>query len=164
MAKNFSEQISDVKVTLNRLNQVKKSDCKTGSFFKDSLLKWSELNFRKDFIDYVAEVREISETLPQILLHQDVLVQSLLKRFTFEYKNSVEALFDLLEALSRDVGKEFIKYFPETLIKFECLITKALGMNLRFLNNYLLALHACASYFMKNYLVIFREHCKLPRI
>ena len=62
---------------------MKKSDCKTGSFFKDSLLKWSELNFRKDFIDYVAEVREISETLPQILLHQDVLVQSLLKRFTF---------------------------------------------------------------------------------
>ena len=127
MAKNFSEQISDVKVTLNRLNQVKKSDCKTGSFFKDSLLKWSELNFRKDFIDYVAEVREISETLPQILLHQDVLVQSLLKRFTFEYKNSVEALFDLLEALSRDVGKEFIKYFPETLIKFECLINEGIG-------------------------------------
>lgn len=122
MTQNFSEQISEVRVTLNRLNQVKKSKCKTCSFFKDALLKWSELNFRKDFIDYVSEVREISETLPQILLHQDVLVQSLLRRFCIQSKNSFEALFDLLEAISRDVGREFLKYFPEAMIKFESLI------------------------------------------
>ena len=122
MTQNFSEQISEVRVTLNRLNQVKKSKCKTCSFFKDAVLKWSELNFRKDFIDYVSEVREISETLPQILLHQDVLVQSLLRRFCIQSKNSFEALFDLLEAISRDVGREFLKYFPEAMIKFESLI------------------------------------------
>jgi len=122
MAKNFSEQVSDVKVTLKRLNQVKKSKRKSCSFFKDSLLKWSELNFRKDFIDYHSEVRELSETLPQILLHQEVLVQSLLQRFCIESKNSFEALFDLLDAISRDIGREFLRYFPDTMMKFERLI------------------------------------------
>ena len=43
-------------------------------------------------------------------------------------------------------------------------IIKMSFMNLRFLNNYLLALHACASYFMRIYLVIFQEHCELRRI
>ena len=122
MAKNFSEQVSDVKVTLKRLNQVKKSKRKSCSFFKDSLLKWSELNFRKDFIDYHSEVRELSETLPQILLHQEVLVQSLLQRFCIESKNSFEALFDLLDAISRDIGREFFRYFSDTMMKFERLI------------------------------------------
>lgn len=92
-------------------------------FFKDTLNKWTELNCRKEVVDYVAEVNGISETLPQILLHQDILIQSLLRRLTFESKHSLEALFDILEALARDVRSDFSRHFPETLNMFLCLIS-----------------------------------------
>ena len=164
MTQNFSEQISEVRVTLNRLNQVKKSKCKTCSFFKDALLKWSRLNFRKDFIDYVSEVREISETLPQILLHQDVLVQSLLRRFCIQSKNSFEALFDLLEAISRDVGREFLKYFPEAMIKFESLIKEGVEHEPEILKQLFTCFARLCKLLHEDLSRDISEHCELRRI
>ena len=53
-------------------------------FFHEAFMKWNELNCGADFSAYYSEVNQFCQSLPQLVLHQKVILDKLLARLTFE--------------------------------------------------------------------------------
>ena len=95
----FSKEVGEINVALHKSRRREKRARAVESFFVAEISNCCELNLGAGFLQYIAEIRDVAQTLPQILLHSKIIIQSLLKRLRIESKNSLEPLFLLLDAL-----------------------------------------------------------------
>ncbi|XP_054807809.1 U3 small nucleolar RNA-associated protein 20 isoform X1 [Prosopis cineraria] len=111
--KTFYERIDDIDINVYQsLEKVKLEPSEGSSFFRDCLVEWRELNTAEDFISYYEEVMPYTQTLPLVLLHKESLISKLLSRLQLKARLSLEPIFRLIAALSRDLLEEFVPLLP----------------------------------------------------
>ncbi|CAK8567091.1 unnamed protein product [Lathyrus sativus] len=110
---SVSQQIDNIDISgvYISLEQIK-AEPKEGSFFRDCLMEWRELNTTEDFISLYEEVLTCTQTHYLVLLQKELLISKLLSRLHMKARLSLEPLLMLIAALSRDLLEEFIPLFP----------------------------------------------------
>ncbi|BBN08979.1 U3 small nucleolar RNA-associated protein 20 [Marchantia polymorpha subsp. ruderalis] len=112
--KNFSQRVEEVDVDVFRsLTPVKFEPSSGSSFFHENLVRWRELNCAAEFNDVYHELLPLVQTLPQLLLHKDLIMNSLLSRVRLSAMLSLEPILSLIALLSRDLQGEFIPYLAK---------------------------------------------------
>ncbi|KAF8392350.1 hypothetical protein HHK36_022692 [Tetracentron sinense] len=109
--KNFSQRVEEIEVDVFRsLDPLKSEPSEGSSFFRDCLVQWRELNTAEDFISFYEELMPWVQTLPQILLHKDIIVSNLISRLKMKARLSLEPILRLIAALSRDLLEDFFPF------------------------------------------------------
>ena len=83
----------------------------SNSYFKTALDNWVELNLSEDFTDFSKRLLPLSDSLPQIIHHQDQIVDLLVEYVEKEQTAALEPLLDLVSHFAHDVGLRFEKHF-----------------------------------------------------
>ncbi|KAJ4812893.1 Small subunit processome component 20-like protein [Rhynchospora pubera] len=114
--KSASKRIQEIKIDVYRNLAPVKSEPSSGSFFRDALIEWRELNTTEDFVSFYNEMMPLVQTLPQIILHREKIFSELIKRLNMEAPFSLQPILMLIADLSRDILEEFLP-FLERLTK-----------------------------------------------
>lgn len=107
--------------SLDPLRKVRRHDLdaedfeSTTSYFRNGLEKWNELNIASGFISFKRSALPISESLAQILHHEEKIMDLLAQHISMQEKESLEPLLDLLTALAHDLGVRFEKHYARSL-------------------------------------------------
>lgn len=77
--KNFSQRLEEIEIDVFRsLDPLKTEPSEGSSFFRDCLVQWRELNTAEDFISFYEEMMPLVQTLPQVLLHKELIISKFL--------------------------------------------------------------------------------------
>ena len=95
----------------------KRAEPLTGStcFFQERLAAWRELNAAHDWLEAATELHSLCQSLPQLLHHQDEILDIILSRINMEASLSLEPLLELLGALARDLQADFLPHMDRVL-------------------------------------------------
>ncbi|KAA8534172.1 hypothetical protein F0562_031635 [Nyssa sinensis] len=112
--KTFSQRIEEVEIDVFRsLDPLKAEPSEGSSYFRDCLVQWRELNTAEDFISFYEEMLPLVQTLPQIILHKDLILSKLLSRLQMKGRLSLEPILRLIAALSRDLLEDFFPFLQK---------------------------------------------------
>ncbi|XP_059666315.1 uncharacterized protein LOC132312087 [Cornus florida] len=121
--KTLSQKIEEIEIDVFRsLDPLKADPSKGSSFFRDCLVQWRELNTAEDFISFYEEIMPSVQTLPQVILHKELIISKLLSRLQLKGRLSLEPILRLIPALSRDLLEDFIPFLQEIANSFVCLL------------------------------------------
>ncbi|KAJ9315124.1 hypothetical protein DTO271D3_4577 [Paecilomyces variotii] len=116
----FSQRIARLKI--DPIHRVRRpsfgeedGDDETFSHFRSSLEHWGELNLTDNFVQFVRRVNSLSESLPQILYHEEKIMGLLVEYIDKRDQLSIEPLLSLLAQFARDLGVRFEKYFASAV-------------------------------------------------
>lgn len=116
---SFKSKIDDLRIEPARNLQKRVHDYVESSHFLASFEHWKETNLSAEFSQFVNDVEDLIQTLPQIIYHDtkifDLLISSIEKHDEF----SLEPLLDLLAQFCHDLGPDFLKFYEKSLL---CLI------------------------------------------
>ncbi|XP_073273960.1 uncharacterized protein [Primulina huaijiensis] len=119
--KTFSQRIEEIDIDVYRsLDPLK--DEPISSFFLDFLVEYRELNTAEDFISFYEEMLPLVQTLPQIILHKELIITSLLSRLQLKGRLSLEPILRSIAALSRDLLEDFIPFLQRIANSLESLL------------------------------------------
>ncbi|CAH2042261.1 unnamed protein product [Thlaspi arvense] len=109
--KTFCQRIEEIDIDVFRsLDPLKSEPSEGSSFFRDCLVEWRELNTAEDFITFYEQMMPFVQTLPQIILHKELILSELLSRLQMKGRLSLEPILRLLAALSRDLLEDFLPF------------------------------------------------------
>ncbi|KAK3309713.1 armadillo-type protein [Chaetomium strumarium] len=117
---SFSNKISKLKA-LDPLRKVRRHDLDaedlsvTTSYLRNGLEKWAELNLSRPYMAFKREINPLTESLAQILYHEDRIMDLLAEYIARHEKDALEPLLDLVAAFARDLGIRFEKHYPRAL-------------------------------------------------
>lgn len=116
----FSQRIARLKI--DPIHRVRRpsfgdedGDNETFSHFRSSLEHWAELNLTENFVQFVRRVNPLSESLAQILYHEEKIMGLLVEYIDKRDQLSMEPLLSLLAQFARDLGVRFEKYFASAV-------------------------------------------------
>ncbi|KAF5470647.1 hypothetical protein F2P56_011147 [Juglans regia] len=110
--KTFSQRVGEIEIDVYRSLDEVKPEPAEGSFFRDCLIEWRELNTAEDFISFYVEIMPLVQTLPLVLLHKELIVSKLLSSLHMKARLSLEPILRLIAALSRDLLVDLIPFLP----------------------------------------------------
>eukprot|EP00798_Chlamydomonas_sp_ICE-L_P023338 gene23338-30587_t len=115
--RTFAERIADVEIDVyRRLHPVRAEPWQGAtSFFQEHLLKWRELNSTEHFLAVEFAVRPLTQTLPQLVHHKDVILDHLLGAMHMGAVLSLPAILHLTSVLARDLQQDYMPYFPKVM-------------------------------------------------
>jgi len=102
----FTQRIAKLKIDPIRRLRITDDDGNSEgltSHFRIALEKWRETNLSEDFTQFSREVGSLCDNLPQVLHHQDRIVDLLLEYIERGKTVSVEPLLDLVPRLAQDI-------------------------------------------------------------
>ncbi|KAJ8506605.1 hypothetical protein OPV22_007491 [Ensete ventricosum] len=109
--KSFSQRVEEIDINVYRsLDPVKAQPSAGSSFLLESLVYWRELNTAEDFISFYEKMMPLVQTLPQVILHKEIIISELLDRLNVKARLSLEPILMLISALSRDLLDEFLPF------------------------------------------------------
>jgi U3 small nucleolar RNA-associated protein 20 len=115
----FSQRIARLKIDPVRrprgLIQEEQETNATFSYFKSSLDRWIDSNLSDQFTKFVKDVELLSESLPQILHHENEIAGLLLSAIENGTSVSLEPLLDLISQLAHDLGPRFESHFSRAV-------------------------------------------------
>ncbi|RKU46137.1 U3 snoRNP protein [Coniochaeta pulveracea] len=117
---SFTSKVSKLH-SLDPLRKVRRHDLDnedlsaSTSYLRNGLDKWSELNLSKNFTAFRRELAPLTDSLPQILHHQDKIMELLATYIARNDKESLEPLLDILTAFAHDLGVRFERHYPQAL-------------------------------------------------
>ncbi|KAL2137020.1 hypothetical protein VTI74DRAFT_10496 [Chaetomium olivicolor] len=117
---SFSTKISKLH-SLDPLRKVRRHDLDaedlsaTTSYFRNGLDKWAELNISRPYMAFKREINPLTESLAQILYHEDRIMDLLAEYIARHEKEALEPLLDLVTAFAHDLGVRFEKHYPRAL-------------------------------------------------
>ncbi|KAK3362295.1 armadillo-type protein [Lasiosphaeria hispida] len=126
---SFTTKISKLH-SLDPLRKVRRHDLEaedlsaTTSYLHNGLEKWAELNISRPFMLFRRDVTPLSESLAQILYHEDRIMDLLAEYIARHDKEALEPLLDLLTAFAHDLGVRFEKHYPRALALVVALASK----------------------------------------
>ncbi|KAL3883204.1 hypothetical protein ACJMK2_029494, partial [Sinanodonta woodiana] len=108
----FSERIANINIdVIHQIKQQEETPGETGTYFYQSLENWVELNCTKHFTDFYHQVHDKVQTFPQLVHHEDFLVESLQTHLQIQDCLALEPLLDLVVQLARDLQTDFYVHF-----------------------------------------------------
>ncbi|KAK4129004.1 hypothetical protein N657DRAFT_49693 [Parathielavia appendiculata] len=117
---SFSAKISKLH-SLDPLRKVRRHDLDaedlsaTTSYLRNGLEKWAELNLSRPYMAFKKEINPLTESLAQILYHEDRIMDLLAEYIARHEKEALEPLLDLITAFAHDLGVRFEKHYPRAL-------------------------------------------------
>ncbi|KAK4192841.1 small subunit processome component 20 [Podospora australis] len=117
---SFSAKISKLH-SLDPLRKVRRHDLEaedlnaTTSYLRNGLDKWAELNLSKSYTAFKRQVTPLTDSLAQILYHEDKIMDLLAEYISRHEKDAIEPLLDLVTAFAHDLGMRFEKHYPRAL-------------------------------------------------
>lgn len=114
----FSQRIAKLKI--DPIHRVRRTSLGDGDgddtpHFRASLEHWMELNLSENFSEFSRRVSPLSESLAQILYHEEKIIGLLLEYIGKRDRLSMEPLLDLIAQFARDLGQKFEKHFAPTV-------------------------------------------------
>ncbi|KAJ5662713.1 hypothetical protein N7462_011639 [Penicillium macrosclerotiorum] len=110
----FSQRIAKLKIDpIHRVRRASfgEDDDETTSYFRSALDHWVDMNLSDNFTQFARRVNYLSESLAQILYHEEKIMGLLVEFIEKRDHNSVEPLLSLLAQFARDLGVRFEKHF-----------------------------------------------------
>ncbi|KAJ4419102.1 U3 snoRNP protein [Neurospora sp. IMI 360204] len=117
---SFSTKISKLH-SLDPLRKVRRHDLEaedldaTTSYLRNGLDRWSELNISRAYVNFRNQVTRLTDSLAQILYHEDRIMDLLVEHTEQHNKETLEPLLDLITAFAHDLGLRFEKHYPRAL-------------------------------------------------
>lgn len=87
----------------------------TSSHFISTLEHWQEVNLSGNFTDFAYQVRNYTQSLPQIIHHQSKIFDALYDHIDTYDPHSIQPLLELLAQFVHDLGSDFMVYYPRIL-------------------------------------------------
>lgn len=113
----FSQRIAKLKI--DPIHRVRRDsfgeDDETSSYFRSALDHWVEMNLSDNFSQFARRVNNLSESLAQILYHEEKIMALLVEYIEKRDQNSIEPLMSLLAQFARDLGVRFEKHFATSV-------------------------------------------------
>uniref|UniRef100_A0A8C4N0E1 Uncharacterized protein n=1 Tax=Eptatretus burgeri TaxID=7764 RepID=A0A8C4N0E1_EPTBU len=81
------------------------------TYFSEGVQKWREMHCTAHYDIFLSEVSGLVHTFPQLVYHQDTIVQSLQNHLLVPNSTALEPLLDLVVQLVRDLQKDFYPHF-----------------------------------------------------
>ncbi|KAL4521880.1 hypothetical protein Ndes2526B_g01987 [Nannochloris sp. 'desiccata'] len=115
--KTFKQRVNNVEVDVYRSLGPKRAEPLAGStcFFQERLAAWRELNAAHDWLEAATELHSLCQSLPQLLHHQEDILEIILPKVNVEASLSLEPLLELLGALARDLQADFLPHMDRVL-------------------------------------------------
>ena len=110
----FSQRVAKLKIDpIHRVRRASfgENGDETSSYFRSAFDHWAELNLTENFVQFARRVGPLSESLAQILYHEDKIMAFLAEFIDKRDQNAMEPLLSLLAQFARDLGVRFEKYF-----------------------------------------------------
>ncbi|CAL9158827.1 unnamed protein product [Musa hybrid cultivar] len=122
--KSFSQRVEEIDINVYRsLDPVKAQPSAGSSFLRESLVYWRELNTAEDFISFYEKMMPLVQTLPQVILHKEIIMSELLDRLHVKARLSLEpilmyvlCLFD--SKFCNDISSGFFLFHASYVINF----------------------------------------------
>ncbi|KAK4180815.1 putative U3 small nucleolar RNA-associated protein 20 [Triangularia setosa] len=117
---SFSTKISKLH-SLDPLRKVRRHDLEaedleaSTSYLRNGLDRWAELNLSKTYVAFRLKVTRLTDSLAQILHHEDKIMDLLAEAISAHQKDALEPLLDLVTAFAHDLGVRFEKHYPRAL-------------------------------------------------
>ena len=93
--KNFAARISEVDVDVHRMGELHRPARQLLVLHHGSLVQWAD-NCGADYSALKAEIEQLCQSLPQLVLHQNEILDAILRRLTYDAKVSLEAILACL--------------------------------------------------------------------
>jgi U3 small nucleolar RNA-associated protein 20 len=117
---SFNAKISKLH-SLDPLRKIRRHDLDaedldaTTSYLRNGLDRWAELNLSKPYMAFKRAINPLTESLAQILYHEDRIMDLLAEYIARHEKEALEPLLDLITAFAHDLGVRFEKHYPRAL-------------------------------------------------
>ena len=113
----FSQRIAKLKIDpIRRTKRIAELEPQDGSScLRAALEQWKDVNMSAIFTAFVQEVDPLCQSLPQVVHHQDQILEVLLRHVEKHDAYSLEPLLDLVAQLAHDLGARFEKSFEGTV-------------------------------------------------
>jgi U3 small nucleolar RNA-associated protein 20 len=85
------------------------------SYFKNSLAEWRDLNISENFTAFARQAAPLCESLPQLIHHNDRILDLLIQYIEKGDGWSAEPLLSLLAHFAHDLGVRFEKHFERVV-------------------------------------------------
>ncbi|EPX71364.1 U3 snoRNP protein Utp20 [Schizosaccharomyces octosporus yFS286] len=120
----FSKRVDNLKIDV--AHKVRRAadieDENLESYFISCLNKWVELNLSTHFTSFLREVSPYTQSLPQLIFHQETIF-SILEKYASEGNSlSLQPLLELITQFARDLTTEFAVYVDRTLLLLSKLV------------------------------------------
>lgn len=87
----------------------------TSSYFRNALDEWLDRNLSEDFTDFAKQALPFSDSLAQIVHHQQKIIDLLLASIESGHTVALEPLLDLVAHFAHDLGLRFEEHFERTV-------------------------------------------------
>lgn len=112
---SFRERIESIKIEPN-LNLITRAhDYVETSHFLATLEHWKEINISGNFTEFLEKAEPISQTLAQLLHHQNTIFDALFEHIQKNDANSIQPLLEILAQFIHDLGPDFMIYYQRFL-------------------------------------------------
>jgi len=128
----FSERISHITVMpypegeIGAMVQIE--EVHHTSYLHRTILHWQEICCSVDFSAFALKALPLCQNLSQLILHADVLVETLQESMTNLNVFSVDALSHCVVAIARDLSADFFQYFESTVETFVSVLDNCAGL------------------------------------
>ena len=112
---SFKAKIDDLKIEPARNLTKRAHDYVETSHLLASFDHWKEINLSAGFSAFADENENIIQTLPQILYHQDKILNNLVEHIDEHDDKSLQPLLDLLAQFCHDLGPDFMKFYEKAV-------------------------------------------------
>lgn len=116
---SFSQRIARLKIDPIRRSRGHQLDenglFPSTSYFRNALDEWVDRNLSEDFTEFTRQVLSLCDSLPQILHHEQKIIDLLLGYIKNGNTVSLEPLLDLVSHFAHDLGLRFEKHFERTV-------------------------------------------------
>ncbi|KRZ15982.1 Small subunit processome component 20 -like protein [Trichinella zimbabwensis] len=111
----FNERIKNIHVDITRqCRSFETAPDDEETFFAQTLAKQSELNYSKEFSDFLQDISTLAiNTYPLLIFHKDEILRKLKKHLLEKNLNNISSLLELCIAVCRDLHDEFQPHFWE---------------------------------------------------
>jgi U3 small nucleolar RNA-associated protein 20 len=127
----FTQRIARLKIDPIRRQRNRDDEydsATTTSHFRTALDRWRDVNQSEDFTAFARKVDSLCDSLPQVLHHQQRIVDLLLEYLEKGVTVAVEPFLDLIPRLAQDVQAQFENHFQRTVRTVSTLAAKHQGV------------------------------------
>lgn len=114
----FSQRIAKLKIDpIHRVRRASfgEDEGEATSYFRSALDHWVDMNLSDIFTQFTRRVDALSESLAQIVYHEEKIMGLLVEFIEKRDQNSLEPLLSLLAQFARDLGVRFEKHFATSV-------------------------------------------------
>jgi U3 small nucleolar RNA-associated protein 20 len=117
---SFATKISKLS-SLDPIRRVRRHDIDaedlstSTSYLKAGLEKWQELNMSGNFTEFSQKALLLCDSLPQILHHEDKIMELMVTYIEKRERESLEPLLELMTDFAHDLGTRFEKHYAKAL-------------------------------------------------